>query len=215
MQKKSSPWGIILLITCLFFPIGIYMIVKKVTSEKFNYVQNGRTLKVLGWVLLGFAMLYLILGLTGNLQAEDGSMGGVISVIFIFGAGGLVCLYYGSVIMKRGLKYSRYVSIVVPGNNTYLDNIAAQYPTSYDKAVADLQAMIDAGYFMNSYIDLNRRELILPKVQAQPNYAFHQPPASTNAAYAGPRTIQCPNCGAPNTLFIGAVKECEYCGSLL
>ena len=44
MQKKSFSWGIIALMFFLFFPIGIWMLVKKMTDEKFNYIKNGKSL---------------------------------------------------------------------------------------------------------------------------------------------------------------------------
>ncbi len=32
---------------------------------------------------------------------------------------------------------------------------------------------------------------------------------------AGPRKVQCPGCGASNTILSGGLGECEYCGSTL
>lgn len=83
MQKKSFSWGIIALMFFLFFPIGIWMLVKKMTDEKFNYIKNGRSLKILAWILIGFAVMYLIMGITGELETEDGSsvVGGVIVML--------------------------------------------------------------------------------------------------------------------------------------
>ena len=90
MQKKSFSWGIIALMFFLFFPIGIWMLVKKMTDEKFNYIKNGKSLKILAWILIGFAVMYLIMGITGELETEDGSsiVGGVIMMLMIFGGGG-------------------------------------------------------------------------------------------------------------------------------
>ena len=44
VQKKSFSWGIIVLMLFLFFPVAIFMIIKKMTDEKFNYVKNGKSL---------------------------------------------------------------------------------------------------------------------------------------------------------------------------
>ena len=215
MQKKSFSWGIIILMIFLFFPVAIYMIVKKMSSEKFNMIKNGKSLKILGWVLIGFAIIYLILGLTGELKNEDGSSiaGTLIVIELILGVSGVLSLVKGKKYIKCGEKYSRYVSVVNASNDLLIDNIAAAIPTTYEKAAADLQAMIDAGYFMNAYVDLNRRELVMHRNQ-QSNYTNT---FTVNPQNTGDKTTskKCPNCGATNTVIEGTACECEYCGSPL
>lgn len=204
MQKKSFSWGIIVLMFFLFFPVGIYMLVKKVTREKFKYAQNGKSLKTLGWVLLSLGAIYLIMAIT-----EETTM---ISAAFVFAGLGGLSLYKGSEYIKKGAKFNRYVAIVNSSSDTYIDNIAAVYTTSYEQAATDLQEMIDAGYFMNSYIDINRRELVMPKKAASTNINQNVP---INTVNEKSRTIKCPNCGATNTIVPGLKNECEYCGSPL
>ena len=214
MQKKSFSWGIITLLLIFFFPVGIFMIVKKVTTESFNYAKNGKYLKTLGWILLCFAGIYLLMFMTGDLVAEDGGsiVGPMLVVIFLFGGGGILSLIKGNEYIKKGTKYNRYVSIINSSNDTLIDNIAASYPTTYEKATEDIQSMIDDGYFMNAYIDLNRRELIMPQRSVSVNVTVNQ---NTVHADAQPTSIKCKNCGATNTVVPGAVNECEYCGSPL
>lgn len=199
MQKKSFSWGIIALMFFLFFPIGIWMLVKKMTDEKFNYIKNGKSLKILAWILIGFAVIYLIMGITGEL-------------VVIFGGGGAFALYKAHSYIKKGTKYNRYISIINSSNDTLIDNIAAAYPTSFEQAAKDLQSMLDDGYFMNAYVDLNRRELIMPPKAATVNVAVNQ---STSPSYGQPTSEKCKNCGATNTVVPGTANECEYCGSPL
>lgn len=205
MQKRSFSWGIIIVMFILFFPVGIWMLVKKMSDEKYNYLKNGKALKTFGWVLFGFGIFYLIMGLAGELKTEDGSsvVGGIIIMLVLFCGGGLFMVFKGKQFIKCGAKFSRYVAVVNAGNNTLIDNVAAAYPTTYDKAVSDLQMMIDAGYFLNAYIDLNKRELVIPTI------------GSNLTAGVKPRVVTCPNCGATNTIVSGAANECEYCGSPL
>ncbi len=215
MQKKSFSWGIIILMLFLFFPIGIFMIAKKVSSEKFNMIKNGKSLKILGWILIGFAVMYLILGITGELETEDGSsaVGGIIVAECFFGGFGALSLIKGKKYIACGEKYNRYVSVVNASNDLLIDNIAAAIPTTYENATADLQAMIDAGYFMNAYVDLNRRELVMHRNQ-QNNYTNTYTPNPQNTS-AKTVSKKCPNCGATNTVTEGTTCECEYCGSPL
>lgn len=214
MQKKSFSWGIITLLLIFFFPVGIFMIVKKVTTESFNYAKNGKSLKTLGWILLCFAGIYLLMFMTGDLVAEDGGsiVGPMLVVIFLFGGGGILSLIKGNEYIKKGTKYNRYVSIINSSNDTLIDNIAAAYPTSFEQAAKDLQSMLDDGYFMNAYVDLNRRELIMPQKAASVNININQSasPSSTQST-----SVKCKNCGATNTVVPGTANECEYCGSPL
>lgn len=212
MKKQSYSWGIIAAMLFGFFPIGIWMIVKKMTTEKFNYVKNGKSLKILGWVLIGLAVMYFIMGVTGGIKTEDGSsVVGIIALILVlFGGGGAFALYKGRSYIKKGTKYNRYVSII-NNSDMLIDNIAAAYPTTYEKATEDLQTMIDDGFFMNAYIDLNQRKVVMPPKQAD-NVAVNTNTAGTDAQ---PRTVKCSNCGATNTLIAGSVNECEYCGTPL
>ncbi len=208
MQKQSFSWGLIILMLFLFFPVGIFMIVKKVTSEKFNVVKNGKSLKTLGIVLLCFAGIYLIMAIT-----EDAS---VLSAFFLFAVLGGLSFYKGEQYIKKGTKYSRYVSIINANNDGSIDNIAAAYPTSYEQAVKDIQEMLDAGYFMNSYIDQNKRELVMPKSQNTIKVEINNVVGNNATAVdTQPRAVKCQNCGATNTIVTGRANECEYCGSPL
>lgn len=118
----------------------------------------------------------------------------------------------GNQYIKKGNKYNRYVSIINANNNTLIDNIATAYPTSFEQATEDIQSMLDDGYFMNSYIDLNRRELIMPQRSVSVNVTVNQ---NTTRTETQPTSVKCKNCGATNMLVPSTVNECEYCGSPL
>lgn len=214
-NNKSFSWGVIILMFFLFFPIGIYMLVKKMTTEKFNYAKNGKSLQTLGWVLLVFGCIYILMGMTGEFQTEDGSSAieGLMIVIVLFIGCGLFCVFKGKKYVKLANKFNRYAAIVNANSNHSIDNIAAAYPTDYDTACKDLQDMLDIGFYLNSYIDLGRRELVMPQ-KSQPAQVKVMV-SETTTRTAQPRVIKCPNCGATNTLNPGAPSECEYCGSPL
>lgn len=218
MKKKSTSWGIITLWLILFFPVGIFLIVKKMTGDKFSCIKNGKALRVLGYILLGFALIYLIMAFSGELKIDDGSsiVGGVIVAEIIFVGSGTLCVFKGMDYIKRGTKYNRYVSIINASNDLLIDNIAAAVPTTYDKAIEDIQSMLDAGFFMNAYLDLNKGELIMAKTDPQPNaIENNKSDESQGATNDQPHSVKCPNCGATNTAVPGTKNECEYCGSPL
>lgn len=214
MQKKSTSWVAIVLMLFLFFPIGIWMLVKKMTYEKLNYIKNGKSLKVLALILIGIAVMYVIMGITGEFKSEDSSsaIGNFIFAIVAFGGGGVFSLYKAQQYIKKGRKYNRYANIINSSNDTLIDNIAAAYPTTYEEAAKDIQSMIDDGYFVNAYVDLNHRELIFSPKSESVNAAEDQTAANVDSQ---PTSVICKNCGATNKIIPGAANECEYCGSPL
>lgn len=216
MQKKSFSWGIIILLFILFFPIGIWMLVRKMSEEKANYTKNGKNLIKFGVALFGVGILCLIMGLAGQLKTKDGTInaGSIIMLLTLFCGGGLFMAFKGNKFAKRGAKFSRYVAIVNESKDTLIDNIAAAYPTTYESAVSDLQMMIDSGYFLKAHIDLNKRELVMPVIQST-NDTDGNSVENHMKTDAKPRTDKCPNCGASNTIIPGTANECEYCGSPL
>lgn len=214
MRKKSFSWGIIIVMFIIFFPIGIFMLVKKVKDEKFNYINNGRALLIIGGVLLGFIVLTCITNTNGIIVTSNGSI--KISetdsmVMIVLGGAGLFSIIKGYDYMSKGKRYSRYVEIVNTSNDLRIASIAAVFPTTYNSAVADLRTMIDMGYFMNSYIDLQRGELV--RMMPGSNVVLNGNNYNRSNNIKQLRTIKCPNCGATNMVVPGVLNECEYCGS--
>lgn len=206
-SKNGVSWGVVILLLFLFFPVGIILLVKKVTSEKHAYTQNAKAMNVLGWVLIALGLLYIVMGLTGEAGETSADLVAV-SIIFFCG-GGIALVVSAKRFQRRADTFNRYVAIVTNATGYSLDNIAAAYPTSYEQACRDLQKMLDAGYFSNAYLDLEKRELIMPKVSA-PN--FQNIPVGTPPK---PRAVKCSGCGATNMISDNGIGECEYCGSPL
>ena len=211
MQKKSISWGNIILMFIIFFPIGIWLLVKKMTTETLDYIKNGKSLRLFGWVLIIIAFMYIFMGIGGQFETESPSdiVSGIVVVLVIFGGTGLISLIKARSFIDKGKKYERYVYIVNSTDETSIDNIAAAYPTSYEQAVKDLQSMINDGYLREAHLDLNNREFIRKRKAAPANE--NQPSSSNNQV----TSVKCKNCGATNTVVPGTVNECEYCGSPL
>ena len=131
----------------------------------------------------------------------------------VFGGGGALCVFYGTAYIRRGKKYKRYISVINTSNDLIIDNIASQIPTTYDKAVRDIQSMLDDGFFMNARLDLGQRELIMPRRSA--NRGAAGPDRTCVSAPKQTFCVKCKNCGATNTVVSGERNECKYCGSPL
>lgn len=200
MQKKSFSWGIVGLMFVLFFPVGIWMLIKKVTSEKQDYLDNGKILKLFGCSSIGLGIVCVLAGFTGLVKYEDGTSATGIAALagLVYGGIGALCLCLSADCLKKGTKYRRYTAVINSATNLRLDVIAAACSTTVTEAEADIQAMLDDGYFQNAYLDMSKKVLVMPSELPQPQ-----------------RCVKCQCCGATNNLAFDAPNQCEYCGSPL
>lgn len=134
-------------------------------------------------------------------------------LVVILSGGGFVLIIYGEIRQQKEMKYLRYSTIIdkLPGDS--LDEIAAAYPKSNEEVCKDLQEMIEKGFFPGCHLDLKHRTFVSPEkkksapVEDMTNKVADQPTVKA-------KVVQCPNCGAMNTLQGGA-SQCEYCDSRL
>lgn len=203
-NKKSMSWAIVILVLIFFWPVGVYLLYRKVTGDRASALKNSKILRNVGFVFLGFAIIYIFMVISG--QMDDAW-----TAAAFFGIGGGVLVYAAKRLKMTGEKFKKYINIVINNNQTSIDNIAAAIPISYDKAAKDLQEMINKGYFSNAYIDVSNREIILPshmKQQSERNGSL-----KNNNEQAKVKSVICKNCGGNNEVIEGQVCECEYCGS--
>ena len=215
MQTKSTSWATITVWLIFFFPVAIYLIIKKLSVDKLDYITNGKALRNLGYALVVLAIMFLIMAYTGTLQTVDGSsiVGPLIISEIVVGGCAILCLYKGSNFIKRGTKYNRYISIINTSNDLIIDNIAALVPTTTLQAVKDIDYMLNDGFFPNAYLDFNKGELIMPKSTA--NISLVTNITTDDNKNSQPPFMKCPNCGAMNKIVQHTKNECEYCGSPL
>ncbi len=209
-NTSTLSWPVIFFITILFWPIGIYLILKKVGSDRQAAMVGSKLIKILGIFLFSFAVLGLIV------CVEDGLDAGTLLVILFFGAAGLSLIGTAGKIKNRAEDIRRYLAIVVNGGKRELDAIASAVKKPYETVRSDLQMMIDKGYLKGAYIDDGAGELVVPERQ-QPVVVQAAPPLFAGTpvqpqAQMKKRVVQCSCCGA-NNVIEGDVGICEYCGS--
>ena len=161
---------------------------------------------VVGWFFIGFGVICAVVFIkqlaSGNYTSEDISGGTVASLFFLIAGAALIIPF--SIQTRRRAKFRNYVGLILHQQLTELDKIALLMRKKYKTVIKDVQIMIDNQYFEGAYIDLQNRILKFPHIVPQ---MVAEKPAETV------RVCKC--CGAPNTLFIGQVKECEYCSAPL
>lgn len=194
-KKKTMSWGWIIFWCIFFWPVGVYFLFKKLSSDKAATLQSSKKVSIIAYVLIGIG----VISLAGSAQTEPSTSG--VAVLFVIGG---VWLFFVARKMKaNGEKYKKYINLVINQKITDIDNIAASMGVNFEIARKDLQKMIDTGYFAGAFINVNTREIMLVN------------PEANTKSQSQTRVVVCKSCGANNTISVGQSNVCEYCGSPL
>ena len=201
-------WPIIILALVIFWPVGLFLIIKRISLDKKAAISSGgKGLKAIGITLIVLGALGFI-GLVS--EPTEGSGGGIAVAIF-FIAGGIALIIKSKKVAKEAESVKQYLSIIINGGERHLDTIAASTGRQYDVVKADVQNMIDKGFLRNAYINESTREIIFTTPEPV-NNAGQATYATTTEVQT--KIVTCPCCGANNTV-VGDISECEYCGTPL
>ena len=199
--KKPIHWAWIIIALIIFWPLGLFLLFRRVTNDR------SAVLKGTGFITF-IAIMLLLVGVANLLLlAEGGGISNLAAVVLMIG-GGIWLLHTADKINKRGRRYKRYIDLIVNQSRTYIDDLAAEVKQPYESVVADLEEMIQLGYFKSAYIDSSSRRII-----ARPPDIQEPASESPNAPAAKRRLVTCTGCGANNAVV--DVGECEYCGTML
>jgi len=198
--RKSMAWGWIIFWLILFWPLGLFFLFKKIHTDRTASLNNGRTVAIVSYVLMGFGIVSL-----GTLNIPG---------VILFGGGGIWLFVISRRMQATGARYRKYIALVVNQEQTSIDAIAAAMGVSYGEAVKELQQMIDRGYFEGAHIDAGSREIHLAKAPPPPVIAEAPEMPIPAGIPIQERVVACNSCGANNRVS-GQVGECEYCGSPL
>lgn len=217
-EKKYVSWKVIIVCLIVFWPIGIYLLVRKIGSNKNEALKNSKTLTIVGACFVAFAVLYFCLYLSGDLKpAEPGEtvdLGSVLVGEVFFAGGGAAMLVIARRMKINAVKLKKYIAIIVNQEETYIPHIVSAMQLSEEIVKKDLQEMIDKGYFNNAYLDLGANEIVLAKTrleqQEEKAQGFHSVEEQPKT-----RVVICKNCGARNRVRDQESAVCEYCDSPL
>lgn len=198
-------WPTVVIATIIFWPVGIFLIWKRIGVDKKTAMISGKIITIIGWLSVTFAGLGLLVSLSEGFGSDDAF------VIIFFIIAGCALIFLGRKTRKNAERFKKYISIIVNHEVTYIDNIASAIPISYDVAKKELQKMIDRGYFPNAYINDTSREIILPKKQE--SYSVDTGGNVKSNSNVEMIVVSCNGCGANNKIAKGTVDECQFCGS--
>ena len=211
-------WPVIIIMLCVFWPVGLFLLIKRLSLDKKASLTAGKVVGILGGCSYAFAILGIIACSSSGFGSDD------VGFILFFAIAGFALRRVAKKTKKEAEDVKQYLAVIVNGHIRQLDGIAAATGKSYDVVRADIQKMINKGYLKNAFINEGTRELVLPDLApATPtavpeannsDYIPVQVPAVNAPAQPVGRMVSCPCCGANNTVY-GASGECEYCGSTL
>ena len=197
--KKPIAWGWIIALIILIWPVGFFLLFRRIKTDKTAILENSKMVSILSYVLLGLGILYAI----GSVGTGDGLSG----TFVIWVVGGILLNVIARRMKATGKRYKEYIELIVNQSRRSIDYIATVVGVSYSTVVTELQKMIEIGYFTGAYIDEGIREIVL----AQPSRQA-MPQADANAQS---KKVTCSSCGAHGVVVIGQVGQCEYCDSPL
>lgn len=195
-------WPVIVLAFIFFWPLGIYLLVKRNSVDKKSALTTGKLVVGFGYASIAFSILGMFAAPTDGVDSSD------ISMIIFFLITGLVLLFIGKRMKKAAERCKKYIAIIANQHITSIDQIAQAASVGYETAKKDLEKMIHQGYFSGAYINEGAREIVLPGSHVSRDHMANNVirPAQT-------KVVTCKNCGATNTVVSGSAAECEFCGS--
>ncbi len=206
---KEFKTGTVIFWFFVFFPIGIFLLYKKQTSDKSNLVKNSKIKKIYGWIFIVWGFIYLI-------QITDSDiMSTMITAWLVCTIPGAYLVYRASKLDKLNKARVEYSRIIGTNHETSLDYIASITNSSYEKVLNNMKILLDLQVFNIGFIDSNRHMYIIPEQKIHTNNIkfVHNVMVQENISQPISKAINCKNCGANNNVMTGSVSECEFCGS--
>lgn len=203
-EKKTGldSWTLIIILLVTFWPVGVYLLIRKLKVDRKASLSSGRKMMVWGWIIVGMGVI------SWSTLIEDNWLSGTLGTLFFIFAG-LTLVYYGKKSSVNAVRYKKYIDMVVNKKIRSIGTIASAIPVSHDIAIKELQEMIEKGFFENAYVNYTSDEIVLAEVDAGvKDYSIPNLRAEMVVD-------TCNGCGANNKIEKGKVNNCQYCGSLI
>ena len=225
-NRSQISWMVIIIAMIVFFPVGIFLLARRIGTGTTGTPLNGRVITVFGTVITIIGGLLLLQTITFGIVFHGRINGDSVRQLLpasLFLVAGISLLRQGKKNTIKDLLYAKYVGLINRGNFDILA-LSRAIPTSYEETVADLQSMINRGLLPNAYIDHGKRRIVtFAPYAASPQNAPRQPTAPRSTASSQPIdsrfrqrvVITCQGCGSRALVDEGTVIKCDYCGNYL
>ena len=197
---KTHSWPLVIFLLIIFWPVGVYFLIRKLSGDKKASLSSGRKMTIWGWVIAGMGVI------SWTSLIEDGFIDGTLGMLF-FVFLGLTLVYLGRKSSINAAKYKKYIDIIVNKKVRSIPTISSAIPVSHDMANKDIQEMIHKGFFEDAYIDYNQDEIVFSTEDVVDERVKNHKVEMI--------VVSCNGCGANSKVEKGQVEECQYCGSLI
>ena len=202
-------WIVIFFAIFWFTPIGIVLLLRKISLHRRNLFKSGN-------IAIGFGILFAIVGYAFKYALDEVEFyaGDVEIIIFLMLFNfilSVILLTIGILTKLKAKRYRKYISLVVNYKTSDLTEISNKMKLSRNRVLKDLDNLISTRYLERYVIDLNQNKIYLPEdvlekiKQEEEERKYHE-------RYTRP--VQCRNCGA-NNLLTDKIGRCEYCNSYI
>lgn len=213
-ERKGVPWIVIVVALFVFWPVGLYLLVKREPSNLTRTRGTGKGMIVTA-IVFYFLTAIVLLGCMEEGIGKDDVVG-----LSIMTSIGVIFHVLGLRKKKLVKKIQQYTEIIVNGKVRKLNKIVVITGKPYDEVHSDVQDLIQKGVIPNAYIDESTCQIVvttdepeIEKTEVQPEIKVYSFPSGTGDVHEEvPRVVKCSSCGAKNKI-TGAYGECEYCGS--
>lgn len=190
--NKGYSWTPIIMMFIFFWPIGLFLLIRKLNGDKRASFSSGKKLTKWGWVIIVIGFISIVNGLNQT---------------FFFLLAGFALIYLGKKTRKDAEEYKKYIDLIVNKEVYSIHSIASTIAVTPDVARKDIQKMIDKGLFGEAYLNGHADEIVLMEARASKNHQANHPFEMSIAL--------CSSCGAKNKVGQGQVEHCQYCSSLI
>lgn len=167
----------------------------------------GTVQQIFGWF---FAVLFGLFSVGGATHlGKNGWTVGTLLLFLVITAGGILLILSGRKKKKLVRTFKKYTVRLAADATKSIDLLAETTGTAIDVVVKNVKKMINAGFFSNAYLDMERHCIVF----ANENQAYKPSVPRQPSAAGSYVTVQCGGCGATNKIASGTVGECEFCGS--
>lgn len=205
-KSTGVSWPVAVFITIIFFPVGMFLLFKRIDLDKKNGVYPSIPLIILGGILMGGSLAAL------SEAISMGALKKMLGVIIFYGAIAFLLIFNGIKSKKEFRRFKKYRALIIDHQMTSIDDIATAMGSNYGSTKRDIKKMINKGYLDGVYIDEASKRVVLPKQYYNINMKSDINNIKQNS---DAQVITCKGCGATNKVSDGFVGECEFCGSPL
>ena len=216
MQKNKKEvfysWPIILIALYVFFPLGIYLIIKKQQLHRKNtFTTHKKTFKAaIGlFIVAGIFYLPMIFSIFDNDKELKETANSGLGFGFFFTILGTVILLISFYQKNKAEKYRQYLSLIVNRDTENLDEIATKMNLDKSKVIKDIRILLDKKFLPCEY-DLDIEDNRIYDVHK----AKRKKEEREREIEKNTRVVKCPNCYANNKL-TEKIGRCEYCNSYI